>query len=141
MKTTTGSREALREMAGTVAVKGPLLIELLDDIDSMRADYALLVAEHEKTEAELATMTWAYLRVERALMSLTDGFKYSTEVVTIARQALGVEITRTSAEGAPKPDDPNAPYRWICIHCTTANGIYDRVCLGCRKPKGDSDGG
>lgn len=56
MKTTTGSREALREMAGTVAVKGRLLIDLLDDIDSLQADYALLVTEHEKTEAELAAV-------------------------------------------------------------------------------------
>lgn len=35
MKTTRQSRDALREMAGTVAVKGPLLIELLDDIEQL----------------------------------------------------------------------------------------------------------
>jgi hypothetical protein len=34
--------------------------------------------------------------LEAALMSLTNGFKYSTEVVTIARNALGIEITATS---------------------------------------------
>jgi hypothetical protein len=36
--------------------------------------------------------------LEAALTLLTNGFKYSTEVVTIARNALGIEITRTSAE-------------------------------------------
>lgn len=31
--------------------------------------------------------------------------------------------------------DPNAPFRWICIHCNTVSGINDQVCLGCRKPR------
>ena len=39
------------------------------------------------------------------------------------------------AETASKPDDPNAPFRWICIHCNTVSGIDDRICLGCRKPR------
>ena len=36
MRTTQEGRDALRKMAGTVAVKGSLLIELLDDIEQLR---------------------------------------------------------------------------------------------------------
>jgi hypothetical protein len=32
-------------------------------------------------------------------------------------------------------DDPNAPFRWICIHCDTVSGIDDQACLGCKKPR------
>ena len=31
--------------------------------------------------------------------------------------------------------DPNAPFRWICIHCNTVSGIDDKACVGCRKPR------
>lgn len=32
-------------------------------------------------------------------------------------------------------DDPNAPFRWICAHCSTVNAITDTRCLGCKRPK------
>lgn len=41
----------------------------------------------------------------------------------------------TARGGKPAPDDPNAPFRWICIHCDTVSGIDDKTCLGCRKPR------
>lgn len=30
---------------------------------------------------------------------------------------------------------PNDAFRWICIHCTTVNGLDEQNCLGCRKPR------
>lgn len=56
MKTTIMVRDALKEMAaaGAIAIKGQLLLNLLEDIDMLIADYDLLVSEHEKTEKELA---------------------------------------------------------------------------------------
>lgn len=38
------------------------------------------------------------------------------------------------SEKAKEPQ-PNDAFRWICIHCTTVNGIDDPNCLGCRKPR------
>lgn len=34
----------------------------------------------------------------------------------------------------PEPQTNDA-FRWICIHCTTVNGLDDPNCLGCRKPR------
>jgi hypothetical protein len=34
-----------------------------------------------------------------------------------------------------RPVDHNAPFRWICIHCTTVNAVDVDVCVGCRKPR------
>lgn len=35
--------------------------------------------------------------------------------------AVQGRLERTAVETAAEPDDPNAPFRWICIHCTTVN--------------------
>lgn len=34
-----------------------------------------------------------------------------------------------------RPDDPNEPFRWICIHCNTVSGMDDQHCLGCGKAR------
>lgn len=52
--------------------------------------------------------------------------------------SCGCDVTpnvHSPASGKPAPDDPNAPFRWICIHCDTVSGIDDKTCLGCRKPR------
>lgn len=61
-------------------------------IAALESSYALLVSEHERTEAELKLLSdkacKAVVGYRAALGKLTDSFKYSTEVVTIAREAL-----------------------------------------------------
>lgn len=65
---------------------------------------------------------------------------YQTPEFKAALTKICLEAMRAAALSAPgtaagTKDDPNAPFRWICIHCTTVNAVDIDVCVGCRKPR------
>lgn len=66
------------------------------DIANVLNGYVAALAQAQSRLSELAAQRPATMR--QALELLTNGFKYSTEVVTIARAALGI-----TAETEPKP--------------------------------------
>ena len=96
---------------------------------------AELIARCEALEAALRTIAayrgkndvahqLAYI-AEAALDSETQPTGNYTDSIDVAE----------SFAAETKVDDPNAPFRWICIHCSTVSGTDDQHCLGCGKAR------
>lgn len=73
-----------------------------DAYRALAGDLELMRAERDALKRELALLSdkacAAVYRYRQALQRLTDSFKYSTEVVSIAREALSEPATTPTGE-------------------------------------------